>query len=524
MTNSRVMRVVLTLCITLFSLISCIDPNYNVGSYVVPSDQDITIKTVEFDLPIEMKMADSLQSSMFSILVGSIASETFGRFTIGTAAAMIPGEDTIKWGTDPIFKNMTIEVKVSDKTTLSDDQKFIPQNIRVFPLTVELDTTYLYSNSITENDYDANDLLCETVYTGQDTMVFTLPEHWGSKLLNITQEEIDSTELFVKNYFGLYFTCDPIDEGQIGGRINHLDLETSTATLTYSSINDAGIRRDTTTTFTFGEYRVNNRMDCESSKIAELTTDEKIFIEGMNGVKPHINGAKLYNMIKEWAEKEGVDMYNMIIARATMEFPFEPDADYENLKTFPAAIYPCTRIITSSYCYYSPIDGYNNTSTNNGKMNRSKMIYKPDAAPYFQTLVRSDEEDIDTSYDIWIMPLYEYVSSSSSSSTSSYYNPYYSSYYNPYSYYGGYGGYGYGGYGYGYDSYGYGYDSYGYGNYYGNYYNNYYNSYYGSYYGTGTSSSTSTYYLDNEVYSYGVLNGTKCERHPKLTITYSVLK
>ena len=49
--------------LAIISVNSCIKVNQTLGSVYVPTDRDLKVKTVSFDVPLGMKMADSLQTS-----------------------------------------------------------------------------------------------------------------------------------------------------------------------------------------------------------------------------------------------------------------------------------------------------------------------------------------------------------------------------------------------------------------------------------------------------------------------------
>ena len=65
--------------LTAFCLASCITTDHTLGNSLVPDNQDITLHTATIDLPVGLKMADSLQMSVSqSAMVGAVRSDTFG--------------------------------------------------------------------------------------------------------------------------------------------------------------------------------------------------------------------------------------------------------------------------------------------------------------------------------------------------------------------------------------------------------------------------------------------------------------
>jgi len=63
MTKNKVIAGLLAIA-ALFAVSSCIDVDPTLGSKYVPSNQDLSMAIKEFDLPVEMRMCDSLQSSL----------------------------------------------------------------------------------------------------------------------------------------------------------------------------------------------------------------------------------------------------------------------------------------------------------------------------------------------------------------------------------------------------------------------------------------------------------------------------
>ncbi|MDD2595683.1 MAG: hypothetical protein PHD11_07725 [Bacteroidales bacterium] len=450
MTKKSKVYVVASLLIAIASFTSCITTDNTLGSIYVPSNQDIAIKTAEFDLPVTLMSADSLQTAIAStITIGTVASETFGTLRISSAASLSPG-DSIDFGTNPVFKEMYMQVYVSSRQTFSSDQKYIPQNVYVYPLNIELDSTHVYNNSISEKDYIHTPISSgNTIYMGGDSIKVIFTKEYGEKLFTATRSELDSSNLFMKRFYGMYLKVDDLQEGMTGGRINNLDLTTAYAILSFTSTNAAGERRDTSVSFQLGKYYVVNKVETGSKHLETDTPDNTVYVEGLSGIKPHIDAKVLKTTIDKWAAQNGIDLNNVLIAKATMEFPFEYSGQYTDYDTYPTNLFPCQRIEDSVYTMYSPISEIYDTKLNNGAINRSAFCYRPDAGLYIQNLIKKDTDKITRWDDIWMMPTITY---------------------------------------------------------------------------TNSQTSETYYYSDYLNYYFGTLNGTKSERHPKLRITYTVLK
>ena len=505
----------------LLSIGSCVKVNQTLGSIYVPVDRDLKVKSFSFDLPVGMKMADSLQTSTSYLVLGNIYDDFFGETNADFAATVTP-PDTVPWGQNPVYKSAVLQFVKFSTQSFVDGQDELPQNVHVYALTTPMDTTKIYCNCFKESDYSAEEIgEGAVIYNGGDTLTVPLKASFASRYMTATKEELDSAELFIKRFNGIYVKADKPLGGAPGGRLTK--FKAGGVKLTFNSTNDAGVNRDTTIVFYIGSSFATE-LYTHSSKAFEVEGNnnlEKIYYEGMAGIKPHIDGSAIRDSIAAWVKKEGVDPKNVIVARASIELPYEiPEGDYSAADGYPTSLYPATRYV---YAYdapqYYPLSAIYDSAFDRGDINRSLQYYKPDATLYVQNVLKmiAQDKELNESWDLWFFNYYTGETDEEEEDTSSdYYNNYYNNYlYNMY-----YGGYGYGGYGYGYGGYGYG----GYGDYY-DYYNmmNYYN-YYNSISSSSSSSESTVYYVDFINYCKGVINGNGAERRPKMHITYTVMQ
>ena len=328
----------------LFSLFSCVKANQTVGSAYVPTDRDLSVKTVSFELPIGMKMADTLQTSSSYLVLGNLYDDFYGATSAEFAATVTP-PDTLPWGQNPVYKSAKLQFVKFSTQTYEDGQQELPQNVHVYALTKPMDTTTLYCNSFDEGDYSAEEIGIGTViYTGGDTLTIPLKDSFASKYMEATQQELDSADLFIKRFYGIYVKADEPLGGGAGGRLTK--FSNAMLRFTFNSTNDGGTTRDTTVTFTVGGsfgtevYRHSTR-DLEVDGDNNLKT---IYYEGMAGIKPHIEGEAIRDSIVKWAAAEGIDLSKVIVARASIELPYDiPEGDYSIADKYPSSLYPATR-------------------------------------------------------------------------------------------------------------------------------------------------------------------------------------
>jgi len=464
MTKNKVIAGLLAIA-ALFAVSSCIDVDPTLGSKYVPSNQDLSMAIKEFDLPVEMRMCDSLQSSLSgSITVGSLQSDLFGTFSSEAAFTITPADTSIVFGTDPVFKEMYLLLPLSATESTEDGQDHIVQNIHLYQLTTTLDSLKIFSNSLTSADYDTTPVSREnSVFCGEDNMTIYLTEEYAKPFFELNNTELDSAYLFMEKIKGLYIKADLPVEGVNGGRLNTFSMSDACLYLTFNSTNWKGVKRDTTVTFSLGTYYSLNLYDNQSEYLSKKNPEEKLYLESLGGVTPFISGKTLYKMVKDWAEEEDIDFNKTIITKASLIFPFEYEGE-GSLDNFPTNIYPCRRQMYSDTLYniYSPLTEINDGSFSLGTIDRSLLYYKPDCCLYLQDLMKKSIDELDYQDDLWIMSVTGYTSSSSSYS--------------------------------------------------------YYSYYYGS------TSTTTTYYVTMNDYGQAVLNGTKSERNPKLRISYTTIK
>lgn len=423
--KNRGVSIALATLLALSCLTSCITVDNTLGSALVPTNQDITIRTATIDLPVGMKMADSLQTSILqSSTIGSIRSDQFGLFRSDAAVSVTAAYDSIIWGKNPSVHSLVLSLALDSAQVVDPTQRYIPQNIYVHRLKKDLDSTMVYNNSITAADYDHEVLTTGgVVYAGGESYAVNLNPKLGEELFRIPMATLDSSELFMKAFKGLYFRCDDPLEGTEGGRLNVFDLSSSSIILTYDYDDDNGDRKRSSATFSLGAYFCVN---VSTSGARDLETNDAIdgiYAEGLCGIKPHIDALRLRDLMDSWAAANQIPKGNLIIAKATVSFPFEYYGDYKQFDYYPRSLYPCQRTRGDHKVFFSPIDEINDNTLEAGSLDRSKLCYTSNITFWLQDLLKRDRSKITADDDLWIMSTQS--SYSSYTGVTSYYADYF---------------------------------------------------------------------------------------------------
>lgn len=526
-------------CAILLGSVSCLQVDNELGKNFIATNRQYNIYTVDIPLEkISMEMADSLSGYSDSrITIGAVRDSVFGLTTRSSAFTLVPIEDTLDFGINPVFRRFHFAAAADTTSIPEESQRHILQNIYVYELEKALDYGSTNTNSPIAHK---NKIITKTipVYDGSDSLSFDFTEEFGLKYMQILQEDLDTMPNFTAKFPGIYIETDsPTDNG---GRINMFDvsslslynnsyyLNTNLATLYFSAVYN-GERKDTCFYFVFGEPEfyneeefVNNSMKYPQyafNYTGHETADragiagENIYIEGGGGLKPVISAEEMREKVISHIERNG-DPSLAIINKATIVLPYDMPENYLEMELFPTMISPTVRISSDSIVTFAGLTDASNSSENQGDIDRSNCRYAPDITHHLQELLKLTDMSKLSNYDIWFLIIASEVVETSSGNNydSEYYqNLLYANYYN--SIYGGYGGYGYGYGGYGYGS-GYGYNG----------YNNYMNyMWLASLMSASSSTSTTTEVLDKDRYYRARLNGPGGSGNkPMLKVTYSL--
>ncbi len=532
-------------------LAACVKIDQTLGGSMIPVSN--TYKVVSPDavrIGVRQQMADSLSGfSDTRITVGAIRKDDeFGLTTRSSVVTLIPlFNSDFDMGTDRIFQSFHFGAALDSVSVEDEGQAGIIQKVNVYEASRAID----YSK-----DYDLNkDFPHGSVRVSDgipyisgdsDSLSFNFSREFGEKYLQMTDAERADYDTYLSRLPGIYLeTSAPLGQG---GRINLFELQLgydsdygsitgNYAQLNYSAVFD-GERKDTSVFFyfsatgfydldslatnsgtgSFPQYCLNlTGHDSEKSRALAGQAGEEVLVEGGGGLKPVVSAVEIRKCIMDAIRANGDDPSSAIINRATLNFNYVNDGNYDKSYKLPQILSPTCRIKGEESVAFMGLTDASSSEENQGDRNLSLFTFSPDITYHAQELIGMSDTDeglVKGNYDIWLLIMHNDVTTTTTSGNTelSQYYQYlaYQSYMgNMYGGYGGYGGYGYGGY---------------YGSSYSNYYN--YAMLAQMYASSSTSTSTKTN-LDRDRYYYCRLYGPAASEEklrPTLTFTYSVPK
>lgn len=400
----------------LFSLItvSCITTDKSLGDNLIPDNYNVNIKVAEINVPVQMKMSDSLQTIFPGyLLVGAYKDTDLGTTISGAAFQIVPSVTDNDFGDNPVPSYIRISMAVTQTLVLNAEERNIPQNIYLYTLKKDLDTTTAYNNSIKLSDVDPTPINTGgTVFMGGDSIVMNLSLDFAKSLLTATQDERDSTDIFVKRFKGLFMATEPLPGAIKGGRFNIINPSDVYIELMYRHVEAAeSINKDSLLIYYISTTRPYLNSISHSTKSMEsVNPSAKIFMEGLAGIKPYIDFAEVKREFTTWAASQNFNLSQVIIAKAELRLPYEFPASYLTMGQFPSQIYLSTRkqsTTTYKLPLYEPVADVYVQST--GMNNRSLMYYSLDISGYLQKVFKGTLTG--TSLQSWISPIAQQTNS-----------------------------------------------------------------------------------------------------------------
>ena len=383
-------RSLLLLLFSTLLLSSCITVDKTIGSNLIPTDQDLTLHTAIFALPVDSRPTDSLQMNnhffifdrYLPFLFGACYDPLFGLTEAGTVFQFVP-TTPYSYGDDPVPVSLTLTLVRQKHIVLSENQASIPQNVFVHEVYTELTHKSAYNNSLEPQDWNSLPISQPgQIYFGTDTLRISLSLDFARELLTATQKERDSLSIFVKRYKGLYIRTETPNTDINSGRLNF--IHDASMTLKYT-LDGA----DSTVNYICGEnyfyLRLFNTVTHSRSSLDSHST-QNIYYQGLAGHKPYIDFVALTQDIQAWAEQSQIDTKKLLLSRAEMVFSYDSETDYTVIDQYPSVLYPFTRRYADSTSYFMPVENVYALHSD-GNINRSKSQYSMNITSYLQFLL-----------------------------------------------------------------------------------------------------------------------------------------
>ena len=399
-------RSVLLLFSTLL-LCSCIDIDKTMGKNLIPTDQDLIFNIATFDLPVDSRLTDSLQTNNhffaydmgMPLLFGACYDPLFGLTETGAAFQFFP-YSSYSYGDNPEPVSLTLTLIRNKNIVLDQNQLSIPQNIFVHEVNTDISYKSAYNNSLLPDDWNRVPISQPgQLYFGGDTISIALSLDFARELLTATPEETDSVRLFLKRFKGLYLRSELPDEGINKGRLNFVDFA-------YMSLKYTLEGADSVVTYLGGSsYGYSFNSILHSRAAVDPQPSQHIYYQGFAGYKPYIDFVATAQKIRTWAEQSNIDLKKLLLSRAEVVLSYDPNIDYTSIDQYPPLLYPYVRKHTDTTSFYLPVDNVYAANAD-GIINRSKYQYSMNITSYLQSLLK--KERVTEQDNAWLMETTHY--------------------------------------------------------------------------------------------------------------------
>lgn len=400
----------------LLSAVSCIKVNKTLGEDLIPESEDLYMSFSEIELPLRVNISDSLQSinSTYAVF-GSFNTQEFGISNFATVGDISLSKEGVDLGKDHVISSVYLVIPVDENFALSEADLYMPQEVNVYRTYKHIDSVTCYNNSFTEADYSSTPLNKTPVtFFGGDSIKFYLDHSIGYELLDFTQEQVDSMELYNETHKGIMVKCSNPQKSAYGGRLNIGSIENA---ILYIKCNfqptweDGLARKDTLIGMYFTNQYALNLAEHESKDKVDLSNEVlDIPIEGIAGLKPYIDCVTLKDTLENWYNRVKKDGYNLTIGNATFYLSVDIPAD-NNMDNYPHNIFPAYRDYSDDFDLYKYTftDDVWTVNNPNGLLNRSLQHYYGDISYYIRDIFSTPMDVLieDPYLNVWFLPLME---------------------------------------------------------------------------------------------------------------------
>jgi len=420
---SNKIKAAASVLVILAAAISCVENDRTMGQQLASDDFILKIDSTQFTIPFCQRVHDTIQAVSYSrMLVGYLSDEQYGTVVVDGASVVVPVPDEFNMGVNPELVDVYLSLSIDSTVAYTSGNKSIPQNIYLYEIVKDFaaDSTRYYNNSITPDFLSEDPIsLGSPMVFGSGTVKIGLTREYGEKLLATSPSEFADISIFLNRMFGIYIKTDKPDREVPGGRLNYINLSTSTITLEFL-MNDPqrGIKdKDTTVTFVFGYTMALNQFSAGSRHLETATPRDTLFVDGLSGVKPVIPAHKLKGIVDDWVDrvclKENCTKESIFLSQAKLILPYDMPPDAERFENeHPSKLYPFTTNVgaADTTVRMRPVDGI--ASSDGGSMDRNHEYYYCTITSYVQNMITKDRSSVSSTDDLWICPVTTFTNTS----------------------------------------------------------------------------------------------------------------
>ncbi|MBQ0006523.1 MAG: DUF4270 family protein [Alistipes sp.] len=402
--------------LAVMTVASCVINDKTLGQQFVSDDYLVSIDSTSFLMPFRQSVHDTIQAISYSnMMVGCMTDNVYGTTAVDAATLVVPIPDTCYLGINPKLLNVYLDLTVDSTLVYKEGDDAIPQNIYVYEIVKDFasDSSKVYNNSLSAEFLSEKPISYgASMLFGKGKVRIELSGEYGEKLLATSPSEFENVSSFLDRIHGLYFKTDRPAGNQDGGRLNIMGLSTSVINVQFLMTDPAQglVDKDTTISFLCGYGIALNQFSAGSRHLETATPGEKLYMDGLSGVKPVIPGLDLKDILDRWissvCETAECERESILISQARLILPYSMPENFELFeKEHPLKIYPFTTNVgaADSTVRMKPLDDI--THSSGGGMDRSHQYYYCDISSKIQELITKDRGDVTDEDDLWMCPV-----------------------------------------------------------------------------------------------------------------------
>ena len=387
---------------------ACVDVDKTLGLNFVPDNAMVSVELAEFDVPVYTAGVDSALTSSTTVgAVGYLKHPVFGLFTAGSVFRMLPYSLGFDYGSDgvAVLDSAVLTIYVATRTQLDENAPTPQQPLALYRLERDLayDMAY-YNNSLKQNDYNHTKISKAYTYQGEDTIKIGLTNDFVQELMTASEEQRASDTLFLQAFKGFYLEADTTGASTGDGQVSYFDLTSTYITVTYHLTGSDSARyfyyfiEENTPNFNVYSHSSSTLSNYKDKDPLPATPEEKVYLEGLAGVKPYINFDQVQDSIVQRIGEDNIS--RLVINKAELVVPV--DYPTSSLDLCPTLLTLAYKDTTGAFTFLT--DAYFDSF--GGTLNRSLQQYSFNLTYYVQGLFNTQALYHTSARDMYLYPIY----------------------------------------------------------------------------------------------------------------------